>query len=456
MNLLSTRARRARHRSCSQGHRSTSPIVVVGIVVVFVAPLVQAQDDAQRERIDDATSSWALDLGGQLRERFESSQNPVFGLSAPAQNDYLLHRVAVFGDLRKGDRFRAQVEIVGGFTSGWAGSPPPTQDDPLDVLQAYAETSLPLSSGQLLVRAGRQELTLGSSRLVSVRESPNIRRAFDGIRATWVLSKDTRVDAFMVRPVFPDDEIFDDRSSSEQSFWGMYATSTAPALGGSGMDAYYLGLRREDATFAQGQGRELRHSVGMRVFGERNDWDWNFEGVWQWGSFVATNIRAWTLSSDAGYTFTNLRFSPRLGLKTDAISGDRNPLDGTLGTFNPLFPKLPYFSEANLATPANLLDIQPNVTLSLTNRLSLNVSWNALWKYANADAFYSPPLSAVEGTSNTHATDIGRQLSTGVEWNVSDNVSLNATYVKFEPRSVTRQASGREGSFFAASIQLTF
>lgn len=454
MNLTSARARRARHHRCSKGHSSTPPIVA-GIIAVFVAPLVRAQADEGRERIDDATS-WSLDVGGQLRERFESSQNPVFGLSAPAQNDYLLHRAAVFGDLRKGDRFQAHVEIVGGFTSGWTGSPPPTQDDPLDVLEAYAETSLPLSSGQLLVRAGRHELTLGSSRLVSVRESPNIRRAFDGIRAAWVLSEDTRVDAFIVRPVFPDDEIFDDRSSSEQSFWGMYATSTAPALGGSGVDAYYLGLRREDATFAQGQGRELRHSVGLRLFGARNDWDWNFEGVWQWGSFGVSNIQAWTLSSDAGYTFSTLPFAPRVGLKADAISGDRDPLDGTLGTFNPLFPKLPYFSEANLATPANLLDIQPNVILSLTNRLSLSVSWNALWKYAKADAFYSPPLSAVEGTSSTRTTDIGRQLSTGVEWNISDDLSLNATYVKFEPRSVTRQAGGREGSFFAASIQLTF
>lgn len=446
MNLTSARAPRAKRRR---------RILAVGIAAVFIAPLARAQVNAQRERIDNDTS-WSVDLGGQLRERFESSQNPVFGLDAPVQNDALLHRAAVFGDLRKGDRFRTRVEIVGGYTSGWTGSPPPTQDDPLDVLQAYAETSLRLSSARLLIRAGRQELTLGSSRLVSVRESPNLRRAFDGIRATWVRSEDTRVDAFVVRPVFPDDGIFDDRSASAQSFWGLYATSTPAALGGSGLDAYYLGLRRDDASFAQGQGRELRHSVGLRVFGEGGNWDWNFEGVWQWGSFGAASIHAWTLSSDTGYTLSNLPLSPRVGLKTDAISGDRDPLDGTLGTFNPLFPKLPYFSEANLATPANLLDVQPSVTLSLTNRLSFSVSWNALWKYARADAFYSPPLSTVESTSMTHTTDIGRQLITAVEWIASDNLSLAATYVEFEPRSVALQAGGREGSFFAASIQLTF
>ncbi|HEY0685579.1 MAG TPA: alginate export family protein [Steroidobacter sp.] len=418
-------------------------IVAAAIGAVLVAPLTRAQ-------------SWSLDVSGQLRERFESSQNPVFGLSEPAQNDVFLHRAALSGDLRQGDGFRALVEVVGGYTSGWAGSPPPTQDDPFDVLQAFVETSLPLANSEVVVRAGRQELTLGSSRLVSVRESPNIRRAFDGIRATWARSEDTRVDVFMVRPVFPEDGLIDDRSSSEQSFWGAYATFLPAVLGGAAMDAYYLGLRREDASFAQGQGRELRHSVGLRVFGESDGWDWNLEGVWQWGSFGAARIRAWTLSLDAGYTFSSVPFAPRVGLKSDAISGDRDPLDATLGTFNPLFPKLPYFSEANLVTPANLLDIQPSVSLSLTQRLNFSVSWNALWKYAEADAFYSPPLSAVDDTSMTSTTDIGRQVSTAIEWNASDDLSLAATYVTFEPRGVARQAGGRDGSFFMASIQLTF
>lgn len=428
--------------------------IAAAIGVVLVTPMARAQIDEQQPA--DSDTSWSLDVSGQLRERFESSQNPVFGLSEPAQNDVLLHRAALAADLRRGDRFRALVEIVGGYASGWMGSPPPTQDDPLDVLQAFVETSLPLSSGKVLMRAGRQELTLGSSRLVSVRESPNIRRAFDGIRATWIHSEDTRVDVFAVRPVFPEDGLIDDRSSSEQSFWGAYATFLPAALGGSAMDAYYLGLRREDASFAQGQARELRHSVGLRLFGERGGWDWNLEGVWQWGSFGAARIRAWTLSLDAGYTFSGWRFAPRVGLKSDAISGDRDPLDATLGTFNPLFPKLPYFSEANLVTPANLLDIQPSVTLSLTERLNFSVSWNALWKYAKADAFYSPPLSAVENTSMTYTTDIGRQLSGALEWSASDNLSLAATYVTFEPRGVARQAGGRDGSFFTASIQLTF
>jgi len=398
----------------------------------------------------------SFDVGGQLRERFESSHNPGFGLAAPADNDYLLHRADVFFDLEPGDELRARVELVGGFTSGWPGTPPPTQDDPLDLLQAYVEPSMRVVNGRLAVRVGREELALGSSRLVSIRESPNIRRAFDGVRAIWTRGEGRSVTAFFVRPVFPQDGTFDDRSSSEQRFAGLYSTRPIGGLEGVGVDYYYLRLDRANALFAQGVAREHRHTVGARGFGKRDAWDWNVEGAWQWGSFGEASIRAWTLSVDAGFTFADWPLSPRLGIKVDEISGDRDLHDAKLGTFNPLFPRLPYFSEANLATPANLRDLQPSVRLRLSERLTLSVSWDGLRKFAEADAFYAPPLTPVAGTANTPGSRIGWQASTLVEWQISNRLELDATYVGFEPNAVTRDAGGRAGNFAGAWLEWTF
>jgi Alginate export len=413
----------------------------------------RAQDLAPQEGLQTETA-WSLDLGGELRERFESANNPVFGLSTPTQNDYWLHRALLSGDLQYGDDFRARLELVSGLTSSWAGSPPPTQEDPLDILQAYVDKSWSVSKAQLAMRAGRQELSLGASRLVSLRESPNVRRSFDGVRFAWMPGQERSLKAFYVRPVIPDDSTFDDRSSSDQRFWGLYATWPVAAVEGLGMDAYYLGLDRADSEFSQGVARELRHTLGVRAFGERQGWDWNIEGAWQWGSFGESSIRAWTVSFDFGFEFADLPLSPRLGLKADAISGDEDPNDRELGTFNPLFPRLPYFSEANLATPANLLDLQPNLRLALTSRLSMSLSWNGLWKHEKADAFYAPPLMPVAGTAMTQSRDIGWQASSTVEWQVTERIELDATYVSFEPHSVIRQANGRAGSFLGAWIQL--
>lgn len=390
--------------------RNTCALLVALSIVSLTIEPCRAQAVAQPDE-GASEQTWSFDIGGKLRERFESANNPVFGLSPPTQSDYLLHRAILSGEAQRGNDLRMFIEVTSGLTSGWDGSPQPTQDDPLDVLQAFAEKSLPLSSGHLFVRAGRQELTFGSARLVSVRDGPNIRRAFDGVRASWTRGEDRSVTAFFVRPVSPEDGAFDDRSSSDQRFWGLYATWPAPGFEGLGIDTYYLGLDRADAVFAQGEARELRHTIGVRAFGERAMWDWNIEAAWQWGSFGDANIRAWTVSVDAGFELAALPLTPRIGLKLDAISGDRNLHDRRLGTFNPLFPKLPYFSDANLATPANLLDAQPNVRLSLTDRLSATVSWDVLWKHEAADAFYAPPLSPVDGTSLTQSREIGWQAS---------------------------------------------
>jgi hypothetical protein len=406
---------------------------------------------ATAAQTDDST--WTLGLSGEARERFESSRDPVFGLSPAGDDDYLLHRLLLTADASI-QGFRAQVQIVSGLTSGWQGQPPATQDDSVDLLQGFVEQSFGVGDGDLLVRAGRQELSLGSSRLISVRESPNIRRAFDGVRASWSLHSGARVDAFALRPVSPERGGFDDRSASAQTFWGLYGTADVPGVEGLKADLYYLGLRREDAVFTQGRATELRHSVGSRLFGERDSTDWNIEGVWQWGSFGDASIRAWTLSADVGYRWADLPLSPRVGIKMDAISGDRNPADRRLETFNPLFPKLPYFSEANVATPANLLDVQPSFTFNVAPEATLSLSWNALWKQARADAFYAPPLSPVPGTAHSAGLAIGTQESLNLDWKLSKRLGLGAAYIRFDPRAVTRDAGGSSGSFVAVWVQM--
>src|SRR5580765_2035101 len=120
-------------------------------------------------------------------------------------------------------------------------------------------------------------------------------------------------------------------------FWGLYAVTPFPLLPGGKADFYYLGLERDAAQFDQGTAREARHSVGTRLWGQHAGWDWNFEFVYQFGEFGDGAISAWTAASDTGFTFTNAAWSPRLGLKADVTSGDRNSNDRDLQTFNPLF-----------------------------------------------------------------------------------------------------------------------
>jgi hypothetical protein len=237
---------------------------------------------------------------------------------------------------------------------------------------------------------------------------------------------------------------------------GVYATMPVPAVPSLNADIYYLLLDQTSAVFAQGIAPERRHTIGSRLFGAHAGFDWNFEGAFQFGSFAASSIRAWTLSADVGYTFAGAPLTPRLGVKADAISGDRNLHDPKLGTFNPLFPKLPYFSDANVVAPANLLDVQPSISLALSPAWSATLSWNPLWKQSRADAFYAPPLVPVPGTSETRSRFLGQQWAVSVGWSPTPRLSLTAAYVHFKPGGALEEAGGRAGDFFGAYAQFRF
>jgi hypothetical protein len=404
---------------------------------------------------ENRSAAWTVSLEGEIRERFESTRNGVFGLVDAPDSDALLHRASLSIGGHRNEGIGAKLQLIGALTSGWDGDRSPVQDNSFDVLQAYAHATFAIADTTVNLRVGRQELALGASRLVSVRESPNVRRAFDGIRGTWVLDDALRVDAFVLRPVQPELGALDDRSSSDQTFSGLYGTFVLDALPGQ-VETYYLYLNRRRAAFAQATASETRHTLGMRLAGEGDAIDWNIEGAWQWGSFGAAAIRAWTLSVDLGYRWASIALAPRIGLKVNLISGDRDLDDDTLGTFNPLFPKLPYFSDANLVTPANLSDLQPNLTLRLAPNVTAAMSWNVLWKFARADAFYAPPLSVVPGTATSKRHSIGHQTSVSIAWQATGSLSIAGSYVYFEPGSVARSAGGVDGSFAAAWVQLRF
>src|SRR6185312_6752866 len=102
-----------------------------------------------------------------------------------------------------------------------------------------------------------------------------------------------------------------------------------------GLDLYYLGLYRPLAAFEQGIARELRHTIGTRSWGEPAGFDYNIEAVYQTGAFGPGKIDAWTVASAVGYTVKDLPTGPRVGIQANAISGDADPNNPNLQTFNP-------------------------------------------------------------------------------------------------------------------------
>ncbi len=400
-----------------------------------------------------------LSLGGELRERYEWTRNANFGIGrrpgTPAEGQVLLQRVLLHADLRLDAHLRAFVQI-GSLTGFGArgGTLSTTQDDRGDLIQAFAELSLPAGPGAVTLRAGRQELYFGSGRLVSEREGPNLRRAFDGVRGFVQQPGGLRLDGFVTRPVQPLRDAFDDRTNPGEAFWGLYATLP---LGPGGLDLYWLGYERERATFADGTGFERRHTIGTRTFGRAGAWDWDVEAAGQFGTLGPAAIRAWTLASDVGLRLDGLPWSPRLGLKADIASGDDRPGDGGLGTFNALYPKVPYFTEAGLVAPANLIDLFPSLRIQPVPQVTLEFGWDLLWRQTTRDAFYRPvPFAPLRGTAGGGSPWVGHQVQLSARWLVGRHLELRAWYVRFTAGDTIQRIGGRDVDFIAASAAFKF
>lgn len=404
-----------------------------------------------------------LSLGGELRERYEWTRNPGFAVGrqpgAPRSNDYLLQRALLHADLHLGEALRVFVQL--GSLRGFGATPgtlSATQENRFDVVQAFADVVLPLATQtRLTLRGGRQEMALGSGRLVSERDGPNLRRAFDGGRGILALPGGYRVDAFAMRPVQPLLGSFNDRGSTTEALWGIYATGPIPGIAGLSADLYYLGTERGGASFAQGTGFAQRHTLGARLFGRRGAWDWDYEAALQVGRFRGGAISAWTLASDTGFTLSHLPWQPRLGLKLDIASGDGNPRDRTLGTFDALYPKVPYFTEAGLVAPANIIDVFPSIRAQPTPAVTLELGWDFLWRQTTADAVYrAVPFVPLRGTAGGGGAWIGHQLQLSARWSITRRLELRAWAVHFTAGDAITRAGGRNVDFVAASLAFRF
>jgi hypothetical protein len=405
-------------------------------------------------RLGEGTESY-ISFGGEVRARNEGFiNNPLFGISPLKSDNYLLHRTLAHADLYINDHFRSFFQLGYHDVYSKSGAVTSTERDKLDLQQGFVEVKFSMGENEnLFARIGRQEMPLGSQRLVSVRDGPNIRLSFDAARITYVQG-DYNLTGFIAHPVAVKQDMFDDVSDYTQDFWGVYGT--LPIASGLKADLYYLGLDRKGARFAQGIEHEKRHSIGTRIFGASSGFDYNFEGVYQFGSFGQGDINAWTVASDTGYSLKNLPYQPRLGLKLNIASGDRNKNDQDLNTFNALFPRGSYFTENALIGPANFIDAQPNITLKPRDDVTLNFGADILWRENTNDAIYRQPNIAIAGTAGRGDKYTGTQGFVVSTWQVDPHLSVTATYVHFAVGDAIESVGGGDSDYIGSWISYRF
>ena len=399
-----------------------------------------------------------LSLGGEIRERYEFTSNPAWGQDPQDEHGVFLQRYLLHADLHltKHSRFFGQLKSA--LASGREGGPSPVDEDQLAVQQAFLDLNAALWMGiGSTLRLGRQEMRFGSGRIVDVREGPNVRRRFDAFRS-FIEGGRWRVDGIVAQPVEDKRGVFDDDTNDSQALWGVYGVRRDTLFEGGGIDLYYLGFQDDNAAYNQGIGEETRHSIGMRLWGNTgNGWDYNYEFLYQWGAFGNGIIMAWTAASETGYTWYNARLKPRLALNANIASGDRDPSDPNLQTFNPLYPRGNYFSELGLLGPRNFFNVHPFLTINPLSDVFITTDVNFYWRQSLADGVYAPNGQLLRSSNGSDARFVGSAVSLSTGWQINRHLAATAIYSHFFPGKFIRETGPADSiDFIELTLQMYF
>ncbi len=404
-----------------------------------------------------------LTLGFEDRTEYEWLQNANWGAGPQTISGYWLQRVIPDASATLGSHFRMfasfQYEKELGNN---AGPRPGIDEDQGDFHEAFVDVSSGFDDPRsVTLRLGEQELVYGTGRLVDNNEGVNVKSSFYGARVIarteWL-----RLEVFGVKPTETNTGTFDDRPTSQQTFWGAYGTVPARLVDQSGQaDVYYLGVDTTRAYYQQGSGREIRHSIGTRLFNHQPGapfepgFDYNWEFVYQLGSFGPNYINAWTVATETGYTFAE-PFTPRLALRADVASGGQHPNGGTLNTFNPLFPRGAYFGpKLTMFGPYNFFDVHPVLMLTLLQNVTCDFDWGWFWRESLDDGVYSIGGALLRPHDGSKARYIGSQANFELRWALDLHTTVAINLAGFLTGGFLKD-TGPAGNVALSNVGITY
>lgn len=394
-----------------------------------------------------------LSLGATLRERLEMNDASGFGTRGVARDNYLLQRFQVHADLHFNEHWRlfTQLEDVRAYDKTTVGG---ADQNRLDLRLAFLEYINAFDSGTFKTRVGRQDFAFDLQRFVSSRDGPNVRQSFDALWADWETAQ-WRFIAIASHPVqYRDVHEFDDTSSHAVRFDMLRVERLVGNQ--QELSAYYARYQRDQAQYLDATGSENRAIFDARYAGSAASVDWDLEGMLQGGSVGGKDIRAWAAGSRVGYTFADIRWTPRVGLQVDMASGDSHPGDGRVGTFNPLFPNGYYFTLAGYTGYSNLIHVKPSITVKPLPGLSVQTAIGLLWRQTTEDAVYTQPNIAVANTAGTGQRWTGAYAQVRTDYAFTANLSGAVESVHYDVGQSLRDAGGHDSNYLGVEMKFSW
>lgn len=383
----------------------------------------------------------SLSFGGEIRQQVRAYNNLLYGDAVPDQDAFLLQRYMMHSDFLINKTFRIFGQLNSTHVKG-KNSIGANDRDKLGVMQAFIDINFP--AGPFRIRLGRQEMAFGSERILGIREGPNNRMSYTGIRTTFKIKGATGDILFVNPPVynpgFLDNEI-NFRSRIFGNYWSI------PFRNGFTADLYFMGNVKKDSRVLDFTAVEKRYSLGARLNKSGGTFYYDAEATWQTGSFDSRHIAAWQLTGFTGYGWRNNRLSPRVQVKASIYSGDKDSTDKSLNIFKAIAAKPPV-NDMLPVGPTNMILVVPEGEIKVSGKVGLSLRYFAIWRFRNSDGLYSTDMERMTRPADSEGVSYGKYAAGGPSFEFSytarKHFSCTLTTGTFIPGTYVKNTSKGE------------
>jgi hypothetical protein len=398
-----------------------------------------------------------LSFGGQARYRYDYFNNFSFGPGINDEDGFHLGRYLAHVDAHLGKNLRAFVQLNGATVDGREGGGRYGDADDLDVQQAFVDV---MTSGDAnpyaYLRLGRQELTYGAERYISPDDWRNVRRTFDGVKLSVSVPNDT-IDVFAARPV--DIERDEPNAADPSTFFGgvynVLALSGVYSGAGTKLENYFLILNQTEESSPPTVGVDANtYTVGARFYTHPGAVDFDLEGTYQFGNVAGERLSAWSIATEAGYTFESMRYTPRAYVGLDVASGSPEPD----GRFNQLFPPTyTYLGHLYLFGRPNVIDVHGGINFHLSSQVTLFTTHHVYWRQNTNDGLINLSGGGVRGDNGSDASYIGNEFDVVINWQFNRYLGAYLGYAHFFPGDFLAETGpSKDVDFLYAAVTFTF
>jgi Alginate export len=289
----------------------------------------------------------------------------------------------------------------------------------LDLTQAYVEWH---PNAETYVRIGRQEMALGSGRLLAALDGANVRRRFDGVLGQKRIG-DWTVIGFAASPVLVQPGVFDDDSDLNRLAVGAGVVRGDASRNSEAV--YAIRTQSFAPLFGTPPGRQERFTFGARIVRTTPRLYAEAEALAQFGNAQdRRNVRAWAMAGEVRVPAAKAGSAQVLaGAKFSIASGDANRSGRRITGFDPLFPNPAFTGSFPIFAPTNIASIDPSLSLQWANGNRVGIDVALMQRLTRRDQLYT--LGGQVITVRGSGRDVGALWALTGSYRINRTLSLN-------------------------------